>query len=138
MPQRLVGGDSITDNCLKLLGLGKRALLRPRPDHGPIDPHVKHSSCARDQKHSAGFLLKRGEQLLRKVSRPQQPTALNAIFDGDNGFGGQPLLLHQLHFEHRDSDQYKKTKQNPGKPAEHMSGRETAVHFNKICGRKDN
>src|SRR5262245_48403362 len=81
MAEVLIRRDAISDQPLQLLRLRETPLPLTGEDRLPIKPNFKNPARARDQRHLADAVLKSSQQFLRHPRRPQEPTALSAVFD---------------------------------------------------------
>jgi hypothetical protein len=74
----------VADQALELCQLREAARLA-RPQQLVVEPDLEHPAGARQQGHLAQLVLKSGEQLLRRPSGAQQPSALGAVLDLEPG-----------------------------------------------------
>src|SRR5262245_8837845 len=79
--ETLIRCDAISDQPLQLLRLRETSLLLTGKDRLAIEPNLKNSSRAGDQRYLPDDVFKSSQQLLRQPRCPQEPAALSAVFD---------------------------------------------------------
>ena len=83
MAQVSTGGDPVTDELFEFLYLRKSSVDRPRPNHVLVYPDIEHATSAGHEYQFAYFVRESRQEFLCHPRRPEQPTALSAIFDFD-------------------------------------------------------
>src|SRR5687768_10229774 len=85
MSQLSLRRDHVAQALLQLGELGMSPFALARPDGLPVHPHLEHAAGAGDERDLADLVLERGQQLLRRPARAQQPVTLGAELDLDAG-----------------------------------------------------